>query len=750
VLIAALIQLMAPLAANAAGADSINAFTVQGTGGWETEYDSLAFTLEDSAGVFGPVTFSGLTADGSRWNALVKPPVGELYQAGRTYPTRSSPGPGDAYLNVSGAGRSGLTNGSLEVLQAQYSAGKLVAFAADYVLYTNSALEEPTFGSLRWKSTIGFTGLHAPVETFISSTHYRSIVFPPTTEGQRSGIKPLRVENPGSTAVAIASARLTNEVGFAIETDSCSGRTLPPGAVCEVGVVMAPPTGGALASTLLIESPDLRSERFGARLAGQGVFLPPSNDAMSDAIEIRPTDLPYVLTQNSQSATADTGGIPDPAACFSSGGSTVWYRMSTGAAPMTIAAEKTIGSNVNLSVYRNDAGVLTPVGCGAWEKPLDPSTEYYFMFSGGSTSETWGFELTDVTPAPPPEEPDFRGLNPVRMLDTRSGPAVTSGTVRAVQVAGRAGVPADAGSVSMNVTVTGGSQAGYVTVFPCGQPRPLASNLNFSAGQTIPNAVIARVGGNGQVCLYASGTTHVIVDVNGYFPQGAHFTGRAPVRALDTRTTATVQPGQVIRVPMAGLHGVPLDASAVSMNVTVTEPTGSGYITVYPCSEPRPTASNLNHVAGQTIPNAVLSSIGDDGDVCLYSTARTHLIVDINGWFDAAAQYGAFSPLRALDTRTDFDSPLDPNEVVEIAVGEPGELTAVSMNVTVTGPASSGYITVFPCDSPRPTASNLNFSAGQTIPNAVISPVDPHGSVCFYTTSRTELIVDLNGVFLDP
>jgi hypothetical protein len=87
-------------------------------------------------------------------------------------------------------------------------------------------------------------------------------------------------------------------------------------------------------------------------------------------------------------------------------------------------------------------------------------------------------------------------------------------------VAGRGGVPGDAVAVVLNVTVTGPSGPGFATVFPCGSEPPNASNLNYAAGQTIPNAVTARVGSGGKVCVFTHAETDLIVDVNGYHPSG--------------------------------------------------------------------------------------------------------------------------------------------------------------------------------------------------------------------------------------
>ena len=79
-------------------------------------------------------------------------------------------------------------------------------------------------------------------------------------------------------------------------------------------------------------------------------------------------------------------------------------------------------------------------------------------------------------------------------------------------------VPADASAVVLNVAGTEATRAGYVTVWPCGQPRPTTSNLNLTDGGTDANLVVTEVGANGTVCLYTEHGTHLIADINGYFP----------------------------------------------------------------------------------------------------------------------------------------------------------------------------------------------------------------------------------------
>jgi hypothetical protein len=88
-------------------------------------------------------------------------------------------------------------------------------------------------------------------------------------------------------------------------------------------------------------------------------------------------------------------------------------------------------------------------------------------------------------------------------------------------------------------------------------------------------------------------------------------------------------------VHIAGTAGVPAtDVGAVSLNVTVTNPVGPGFVTVYPCGE-RPLASNVNFTSGQTVPNAVITPISSAGDVCFYAHADTDLLADVNGWFQS-------------------------------------------------------------------------------------------------------------------
>jgi LPXTG-site transpeptidase (sortase) family protein len=364
--------------------------------------------------------------------------------------------------------------------------------------------------------------------------------------------------------------------------------------------------------------------------------------------------------------------------------------------------------------------------------------------------------------------------NPSRVLDTRSnvGNSPTgrprANSITSTGIIGQAGIASNATAVVLNVTVVDADGAGFVTVFPSGSAVPVASNVNTGdAGQTIPNLVTVPLGVGGRVSIFSSTGAHLIGDVFGYYvPAASSHAGRyvsqAPVRVVDTRPTGKVAPGGVRRVALAG---VPSDATAAVLNVTVTNTTGAGFWTVYAGGALNPGTSNLN-VAGrdQTIANQVISPVAG-GAIDVYSYSGGDLIVDLFGYFTGSsapdATSGLFVPLaptRFLDTRGGSDvNPLGAgkrlylNFTLETPIigraGIPSSASAVVMNTTLIDASQGGFVTVYPAGTVRPGTSTVNAERrGQTIANHTITPITIRGAAA-YASNGAHLVQDVTGWF---
>lgn len=381
--------------------------------------------------------------------------------------------------------------------------------------------------------------------------------------------------------------------------------------------------------------------------------------------------------------------------------------------------------------------------------------------------------------------PGFNALAaPQRVLDTRPGGTtadgqhsgtgmVAAGVTYTLPLTGRVGLPGEMAAAVLNVTVTEPGAAGFVTVAPCGAPLPTASNVNYTPGQTVPNAVIAAPGAGGAVCLFTKSATHLIVDVSGWFAAGSYGALSAPGRLYESRAGRPTVDGQqagegvraaesITRVKVAGRAGLAADPRSVVLNVTATETGGPGYLTVFPCGVERPVASNLNYLANQTVPNLVISKVGENGEVCVFSKAAAHLVVDVAGALADAVFAPLGNPQRLLDTRTTgvtvdgafsgFGSqPVRGSLQLDVTrAGVPDGASAVVLNVTAVGAQGPGYLAVHPRGTARPTASNVNYSPGQTIANGVIARIGAGGEVCLFNLAPTDVLVDVAGYLTGP
>ncbi len=237
----------------------------------------------------------------------------------------------------------------------------------------------------------------------------------------------------------------------------------------------------------------------------------------------------------------------------------------------------------------------------------------------------------------------YRAVVPARILDTRTTTQVAANSTIDVQVTGRGGVPATGvEAVTLNLTETNATAGSYITAYPTGTARPLASNVNFVAGQTVPNRVIVKLGTGGQITLYnAFGNVDLIADVNGWFTDntgttiadgsGDVFVGITPNRILDTRGGGAIPANASVTLTVTG---VPAAAHAAVLNVTVTNPTSGSYLTVWPDGVSRPLASDLNFVSGLTVANLVIVQLGGGSKVDIYNAfGSTDVVVDVVGWY---------------------------------------------------------------------------------------------------------------------
>lgn len=369
-------------------------------------------------------------------------------------------------------------------------------------------------------------------------------------------------------------------------------------------------------------------------------------------------------------------------------------------------------------------------------------------------------------PIDPVQAGELVPVTPTRLRDTRDAGqgALGPGSSLNVPVTGVGPVPG-AGSVLavvLNVTVVDPSQPGFLTVYPTGTERPIASNLNFRPGQVVPNLVVVKVGNGGMVTLFNSaGQSHVIVDVVGYFAPdfaqaGARFRGQAPNRVLDTRTTVNPMiPGRVVTFQA----GNPGDVAAV-LNVTVDRTASFGFVTVYPgdLATP-PAASNLNFAPGETVPNLVVVKLDATGKAKLTTNGWTDVVVDVVGRFvvdrsNGAGRFVPTDPKRLVDTRTlNVGGALAPPTELNLGlVGQVGlypfEASGVVFNATVTDTTDPSFLTVWPTGTARPIASNLNWKAGDVRPNLVMMGTGTDGYINFFNfAGRTNLIVDSAGWF---
>ena len=363
-------------------------------------------------------------------------------------------------------------------------------------------------------------------------------------------------------------------------------------------------------------------------------------------------------------------------------------------------------------------------------------------------------------------------VTPCRLIDTRqTGGPIQGGASRnfTVPELGNCGIPASAAAYALNPAVVPHGPLGYLTIWPEGEIQPYVSTMNSPDARIKANAAIVPAGNNA-ISVYATDTTDLVIDIDGYFTapssQTLEFYPLTPCRLVDTRGADSPLGGPRLAAqrerdfPLltdttcipAGLH-----PAAYSLNfAAVPNPAGQqlGYLTVWPKGESRPDVSTLNNPTATVVANAAIVGAGHDGEIAVYPYDTTDLVIDINGYF-AAPGSGGYSyyptaPCRVLDTRNNNGPPftytLNPPVNVPDSPCGPPLAKAYVLNAAVVPRGSLGYLTLWPDTEQRPGVATLNAYDGFITSNMAIVP-SINGSIDAYAYGTTWLILDLSGYF---
>ncbi|MEV5954866.1 PKD domain-containing protein [Streptomyces sp. NPDC051987] len=419
-------------------------------------------------------------------------------------------------------------------------------------------------------------------------------------------------------------------------------------------------------------------------------------------------------------------------------------------------------------IYVGVPVTFTAVVSNPWSDSLDLG--YTFDFGDGSTATSTTGSVTHTYTQETGSADDTLRVVVDRADGTKLGAADASFPILPV--------PALTGGIACGTNPSAPDRTSCTFDTSYFVPYPVTSDrITFGDG----SSAVSVTGSSGTVkhTYAAAGTytvTQKVTDSGGRTATatarttvGTAYVAGGPWRVLDTRNgTGAAQrkvgPGGVVRLKILGVDSIPsTGVTAVTMNVTDAGATAASVVTVYPDGTSRPTASDLNFLAGQVNPNLVTVRVGKDGYVDLYNAhGYVNLIADVEGYStttpsttdERMSSLATITPTRVLDTRNGTGA-------AKGKVG-PGSITTVTLpkyargfatigavlDVTVTGGTSSGVVTVF-CGSTRPpSTSNLNYRAGQTVSNLVVPTVCTGGKVKIYNSAGyVNLIADLQGLY---
>lgn len=360
--------------------------------------------------------------------------------------------------------------------------------------------------------------------------------------------------------------------------------------------------------------------------------------------------------------------------------------------------------------------------------------------------------------------PDFQPgwfvpVDPLRVLDTRATRPIGPGATLRADLSQR--LPLGTTAVVLNITGSDPTADTHLTASPVGAQR-VGPTLTLRPRENRLIQVTVGVNQIRGVDLYnAAGSTHVIADLVGYYKAsaGAGFHGVTQHRVLDTRSGTSLGPASSRTVGLGGR--LPADAVAVTFNLIATEPTSATHLVAWPTGRARPTASNINVVAGETRANLVTVAVGANRSVDIYNhLGRTHVILELAGYYTqgSGSAFRARLPVREYDSRRPYPNgmpglPIPSRSRVAFSVADavPPTTTGVLLNVTGIDPSATTWLTVWGnADTPRPDVATVHVPLGRTVANAAVVGMAPRDLTLVYNQAgRVHATVDLMGAFVD-
>lgn len=345
-----------------------------------------------------------------------------------------------------------------------------------------------------------------------------------------------------------------------------------------------------------------------------------------------------------------------------------------------------------------------------------------------------------AVPTPTASASTYVPLTPARIVDTRhdSPGRRSDGSELVVDFGER--LPADATAVAISVTAADPDADGYLSAGACGRPNT-GSTVNFTRRTDRGAMTVTPLGSDGRVCIFNSGTTDVIVDLQGVFVAGGGAYGFVPLasnqRLVDTRASGR---SKVIVVD------TPPGATAVAVNLTVVNAIGSGWLRAVPC-DALTDVSNVNFGPLEAVAGSAFVTTSQQNTICVETSTSADVIVDLTGTFGTGGlHFVPVPPTRMLDTRnaTGGWSPIHgAGQTLDVRVTPP-DARAVTGTLTIVGPIVAGYLVAHAC-GPTPPTSSVNAADGQTLANSLTTGVSDTGRLCVYSNPVTHSLFDVTG-----